>query len=68
MQTSQDIGAQAREVSQAMVEWVDKIGGQIMTVRSTLKTKAYLAEDYKSQQLKTEILSEVNQILMALET
>ena len=67
-QTSQDIGTQAREVSQAMVEWVDKVEGQFMTVRSTLKTEAYLAVDYKSQQLKTEIMGEVNQRLTALET
>ena len=39
-----------------MVERVDKVEGQIMTVRSTLKTEAYLAVDYKSQQLKTEIM------------
>ena len=51
-----------------MVERVDKVEGQIMTVRSTLKTEAYLAVDYKSQQLKAEILSKVNQRLMALET
>ena len=52
-----------------MVERVDKVEGQIMTVRSTLKTEAYLAADYKSksQELKTEILSEVNQRLTALE-
>ena len=51
-----------------MVERVDKVEGQIMTVRSTLKTEAYLAADYKSQQLKTEIMGEVNQRLTALET
>ena len=49
------------------MERVDKVEGQIMTVRSTLKTEAYLVADYKSQELKTEILSEVNQILTALE-
>ena len=38
-----------------------------MIVRSTLKTEAYLAADYKSQELKTEVLSEVNQRLTALE-
>ena len=67
-QTSQDIGIQAREVSQAMVERVDKVEGQIMTVRSTLKTEAYLAAGYKSQQLKTEIMGEVNKRLTTLET
>ena len=66
-QTSQDIGTQAREVSQAMVEWVDKVEGQITTIRSTLKTEAYLVAGYKSQEWKTEILSAVNQRLMALE-
>ena len=60
-QTSQDISSQAREVSQAMVERVDKVEEQIITVRSTLKTEAYLVVDYKSQQQKTEILGEVNQ-------
>ena len=50
-----------------MVERVDKVEGQIMVVRSTLKTEAYLAADYKSQQLKTEIMGEVNQRLTALE-
>ena len=39
-----------------------------MTVRSTLKTDAYLAADYKSQELKTKVLSEVNRRLTALET
>ena len=38
-----------------------------MIVRSTLKIEAYLAMDYKSQELKTEVLSEVNRRLMALE-
>ena len=51
-----------------MVERVDKVEGQIMTVRSTLKTEAYMAADYQSQQLKTEIMGEVNQRLTALET
>ena len=51
-----------------MVERVDKVEGQIMIVCSTLKTEAYLAIDYKSQQLKTEIMGEVNQRLTALET
>ena len=67
-QTSQDIGTQAREVSQAMVERVDKVEGQIMTIHSTLKKEAYLAADYKSQELKTDISSEVNQKMTALET
>ena len=67
-QTSQNIGTQTRAVSQVMVERVDKVEGQIMTIRSTLKTEAYLVVHYKSQELKTEILSEVNQRLTALET
>ena len=50
------------------MERVDKVEGQIMAIRSTLKTEAYLATDYKSQELKAEILSEVNQRLTALET
>ena len=65
--TSQDIGTQAHEVSQAMVERVDMVEGQITTIRSTLKIEAYLAMDYKSQELKTEVLSEVNRRLTALE-
>ena len=32
-----------------------------------MKTKAYLVVDYNSQELRTEILSEVNQRLTALE-
>ena len=67
LQKSQDIGTLAREVSQAMVERVDKVEGQIMTTRSTLKKEAYLAADYKIQKLKTDILSEVNQKMTALE-
>ena len=39
-----------------------------MTMRSILKTEAYLAADYKSQQLKAEIMGEVNQRLTVLET
>ena len=50
-----------------MVERVDKVEGQIMVVRFTLKTEAYLVVDYKGQELKTEFLSEVNQRLTALE-
>ena len=68
LQTNQDIGTQTDEVSQAMVERMDKAEGQIMTVRSTLKTEAYLAMDYKSRELKTEIMSEVNHRFTALET
>ena len=67
-QTSQDIGTQAREVSQAMVERVDKVEGQIMAIRSTLKKEAYLVADYKIQELKADISNEVNQKMMALET
>ena len=43
LQTSQDIGPQAREVLQAIVEQVNKVEGQIMTIRSTLKIEACLA-------------------------
>ena len=51
-----------------MVEQVDKVEGQIMTIRSTLKKEAYLVADYRIQELKTDILSEVNQKMTALET
>ena len=67
-QTSQDIGTQAREVLQAMVERVDKVEGQFMIICSTLKKEAYLVVDYKIQELKTNISSEVNQKMTALET
>ena len=45
----QGIGTQAREVSQAMVERVDKVEGQMMAIRSTLKQKAYLAVEYRAE-------------------
>ena len=67
-QKIQDIGAQAREVSQAMVEWVDKAEGQMMSIRSTLKKEACLAVEYRAKELKTEILVEVDEKTMALET
>ena len=50
------------------MEQVDKVEGQILKIHSTLKTEAYLVADYKTQELKTEILREVNQRLTALET
>ena len=64
----QDIGTQTREVSQAMVEWVDKVEGQMMSIRSTLKKEAYLAVEYKANELKTKFLAEVDQKMTALET
>ena len=67
-QKTQDIGTQAREVSQAMVERVDKVEGQMMSLRSTLKKEAYLAVAYRSDELKTEILAEVDQKMTTLET
>ena len=67
-QKIQDIGTQAREVSQAMVERVDKVEEQMMSIRSTLKKEAYLAVEYKAKELKTEILTEVDQKMTALET
>ena len=60
LQKIQDIGTQARDVSQAMVEWVDKVEEQMMSIRSTQKTEAYLAVNYKSNELKTKILIEVD--------
>ena len=67
-QKIQDIGTQAREVSKAMVERVDKVEGQMMSIRSTLKKEAYLVVAHKHNELKTEILAEVDQKMMALET
>ena len=64
-QKIQDIGTQACEVSQAMVERVDKVEGQMMSIRSTLKKEACLAVAHG---MKTEILAEVDQKMMALET
>ena len=49
------------------MEQVDKVKRQIMTICSTLKKEAYLATDYKIQELKTDISSKVNQKMMALE-
>ena len=46
-QKIQDIGTQACEFSQAMVERVDKVEGQMMAIRSTLKQKAYLVVEYR---------------------
>ena len=43
MQNIQDIGIQEREVSQAMVEQVDKVERQMISIRSTLKKETYLA-------------------------
>ena len=64
-QKIQDIGTQAREVSQAMVERVNKVEGQMMSIRSILKKEAYLAVEYKAKELKTEILAEVDQKMTA---
>ena len=43
-----------------MVERVDKVEGQMMSIRSTQKMEAYLAVNYKSNELKTKILTEVD--------
>ena len=67
-QKIQDMGTQAHEVSQAMVERVDKVEGQIISIRSTLKKEAYLAMAYRNDELKTEILVEEDQKMTALET
>ena len=39
-----------------------------MSIRSSQKTEAYQAADYRSKELKTEILKEVDQKIIALET
>ena len=39
-----------------------------MSIRSTLKKKAYLAVAYKSDELKAEILAEVDRKMIVLET
>ena len=64
----QGIGTQAHEVSQAMVERVDKEEGQMMSIRSTLKKEAYVVVEYRAKELKTEILAEVDPKMTALET
>ena len=51
-----------------MVERVDRVEGQMMSIRSTLKKEAYLVVAYKSDELKTEILTEVDQKMIVLET
>ena len=68
MQKLQHIGTQARDVSQAMTERVDKVEGQMMLMPSLVKTEAYQAADYKSAELEKKILREVDQKVMALET
>ena len=55
-QEIQDIGAQAREVSQAMTERVDKVEGQMMIMLSAIKTEAYQAADQRSVELEKKIL------------
>ena len=67
-QNIQDIGTQAREVSQAMSERVDKVENQLESIRLNMKTEAYLAVSYKVNELKTEVTSAVDQKMMALET
>ena len=39
----------------------------MMSIRSTLKKEVYLAVAYKSDELKTEILAEVDRKMTALE-
>ena len=51
-----------------MLERVDKMEGQMMSIRSTLKREAYLAMSHRDNELKTEILAEMDQKMMALET
>ena len=51
-----------------MIERVDKVEEQMMTIRSNLKTETYLAMDYRGTELKTNILTEVDPKVIALET
>ena len=67
-QKIQDIGTQAREISQAMSERVDLVEKRVMSIQSILKAEAYKAADYRSAELKKEILNEVDQKIIALET
>ena len=67
-QKIQDNGTQACEVSQTMVERVNKVEEQTTSIRSNLKTEAYLIVGYKNTELKTEILTKVDRKMTALET
>ena len=67
-QKIQDIGTQAREVSHAMIGRVDKVEGQRMLIRSTLKKEAYLAVAHKSDELKTKMLTKVDRKMTVLGT
>ena len=49
-----------------MVERVDKVEKQMMSIRSTLKKKAYLPVEYKAKELKAEMLTEVDRKMTAL--
>ena len=51
-----------------MTKRVDNVEGQLMSIRSSQKTKAYQEVDYQSNELKNEILKEVDQKITALET
>ena len=51
-----------------MIEWVDKVEGQMMLMPSLVKTEAHQAADYRSAELEKKILREVDQKVMALET
>ena len=51
-----------------MLEQVDKVEEQMMSIRSTLKKEAYLVVEYKTKVLKTESLTEVDRKMTALET
>ena len=51
-----------------MVERVDKVEGQMMSIHSILKKEAYLVVAYRSDELKTKILAEVDQRMIAFET
>ena len=43
----QNIETQVREVSQAMIERVDKMQGKMLSIHSTQKTEAHQVGDYK---------------------
>ena len=51
-----------------MTKQVDQVEGEMISIRSTQKTEAYLVVDHKSKELKKHILKEVDQKMIALET
>ena len=51
-----------------MTKRVDKVEGHLMSIRSSQKMEAYQVADYRSKELKKEILKEVDQKMTTLET